>query len=369
MPVTLETELGLNDFRFFEMCDQGIVIFDGNSRVVLKSPLAFDNSCNSNDYHLFFLSKKNVNENDIFVVHDQANKKRLGWIFPVNALSSNNHDYYDNPHFLKYAYVGAKKAIDECGDHVYTRKADANDGVLEFSDIFDDATVLLVLYKEHVPAGLENNYELLTPSLFKHGYVSLKSGNPNDIELLIEAPEERKLNIQFVSQDVDNYKIIGEILDRSIAYEKRAIFKFFFMYQIFELLIDNIYKIEQRAVTKELIEAQGDSGKTKEVISKIQEFLSEKKRINLLFGEYSSVKGQLVELKHYCNDLLTILGKEEGGEAQDCFYKIRNFIFHQYRDFPREGEDCLSNIVAEVINILPELLSTFKVPNNGQRNL
>jgi hypothetical protein len=72
--------------------------------------------------------------------------------------------------------------------------------------------------------------------------------------------------------------------------------------------------------------------------------------------------GNLSQLKSMCNSLLTTLGIEEGLEFQHYFYKIRNFIFHQYRDFPTDGVNILEEIIKEFLDLMPQILSKYKYP-------
>ena len=50
-------------------------------------------------------NRRDYVENNIYQVFASPLNKRIGWIFPGQALFSSQHDYADNPFFLKYAYV------------------------------------------------------------------------------------------------------------------------------------------------------------------------------------------------------------------------------------------------------------------------
>ncbi|HCD1870870.1 TPA: hypothetical protein NBI88_005132, partial [Enterobacter bugandensis] len=57
-------------------------------------------------YNIFLYSKKDADEKEIAQVEIVTNrsKQRLGWLFPVLALISGEHDYADNEFFIKQAY-------------------------------------------------------------------------------------------------------------------------------------------------------------------------------------------------------------------------------------------------------------------------
>ena len=61
--------------------------------------------------HLFHNDYLNA-ENDIFQLYDYSSNTRIGWIFPIQALLSQDHNYAENEHFLKYAYVSFKKIVE-----------------------------------------------------------------------------------------------------------------------------------------------------------------------------------------------------------------------------------------------------------------
>jgi len=70
----------------------------------------------------------------------------------------------------------------------------------------------------------------------------------------------------------------------------------------------------------------------KEVLEKVQKH-TEKKRISLLVNKYTSVNSKLDSLKNFVTNYFW--RSEEGGiDFHHYFYSTRNFIFHQFRDFP-----------------------------------
>lgn len=59
----------------------------------------------SSDYDYKILYKKNYKENDIYQVIDGGLEKRIGWIFPVSSIISTSHDFANNPHYCRYAFL------------------------------------------------------------------------------------------------------------------------------------------------------------------------------------------------------------------------------------------------------------------------
>lgn len=352
-------------YQFTEYLDNCFLLkSDAGDEVAVKTPLLFDLSDKGKEYDIYFLAKKNIKESDIYQFYHGPSNKRIGWIIPVISLDSKDHEYAYNPHFLKYAYAGSVGALELLNDSVYSRAVyDGND--LTFSDIFHEATVLLVISKETLVDGVDFDIEKAYPGLIGHGYVKLSSFNPEDITLQVDIDLDIRLNIEFVSNEIHSYSLINELLNFSLAYERKAVFKFFYLYQIIELLIDSVFKCEQQILVDKLLTVKEDSAKTKDVIEEISRFVSERKRMSLLFKNYCKIDSALAEIKRLCNQFLSKIGRDQCEELSDYLYSIRNFIFHQYRDYPSAEESLLNEIVVEMLYILPFILSSYKKPTSN----
>lgn len=346
------TSNGANDFSI--KCESGRVV-----KVV--TPLHLDDSHKDMEFEIHFFAKKNLKENDVFHVYISKHDIRVGWIIPTISLVSDLHDFSDDEFFLKYAYIAIRESLISLNESLYTYSVPDDVDEVFYSKLFHEETAILVLSKTNLNNIDGFSIDRVFPSMLKHGYVSLSSRNPSDIHHESDAEISRRLNLDLVSTDIKSSSLIGELLNVSFSYEEKPVFKFFFIYQVLELLIDRVYQKEQESIVDELIAAKGDTGKTKEVLDKIQNLTSEKKRISLLINEYSKTSGDLVFLKTLCNELLVDLNRSQESSFEGYFYKIRNFIFHQYRDFPKQSEDKLNRIISEFVKFLPKLLSSFKL--------
>jgi len=172
--------------------------------------------------------------------------------------------------------------------------------------------------------------DMAIPSLIRYGFTKLTPKNPDHIELSANLLTDAKIKIYWTSKEIDSYPLISDLLTTHFSYEKNPAFRFFYVYQIIELLIDHVYKNENELLINELIAARGDQGKTKDTIDKIQKYNAEKKRLQLLVDEYTGIRSKLDPLKGLCNKLLKLLGREESQEFNVYFYSIRNFIFHKF---------------------------------------
>ncbi|WP_460158209.1 hypothetical protein [Pseudomonas sp. S3_C06] len=354
------------DLKLSTYSEDGFKLIDAHGiydDIHLSTPLTLDDSFDEKQFDIFFLAKRNILENDIYQVYDEIRKTRIGWCIPINALESIEHDYAANTHFQKYAYAAIKGALTNINDSIFTKTINIELNVkIRLSDILHSNTAILIISRETLVTDQPFKIECAMPSLIRHGYIKLSNLPPEEITLEGIKPDSGKIRLKLISEDLNNHQVINSLLHSAFAYETKAILCFFYIYQIFELLLDEIYQNEQSKIVEELIVAAGDSSKAKDALEKAQRISSEKKRIGLLAKEYSSSQGKLANLRNSCNTLLKTIGRNEGQNFEEYFYSIRNFIFHQYRDFPIDKEQLLHEVVYDIRDFLPDMLSSFKKP-------
>ena len=112
-------------------------------------------------YYLYN-EREDYGENSIYQVFIYPSNTRIGWIFPGQALISDQHDYAQDPFFLKYAYVALYKILqvyDDFGPNIICDK------------------VLLVIDSENtdrIPGFVLEDYII---SLYSYGYTFTGKGN------------------------------------------------------------------------------------------------------------------------------------------------------------------------------------------------
>lgn len=362
MPVEVSNGSNSNSYKFLTFSDGFFILRDEVSDVEIrvKTPLSLDASHSLDGFNLHFLAKKDVKESEIFQVHNDSGV-RIGWCIPVISLASDDHEYAEDQHFLRYAYAAVVHSLNKADKDIYQKSLSASYEEISMTDIFDESTVLLILSKTNLDNG-SFEFDRFSPALFKYGYTKLQSRNPNEIEYFAEAPNTKKLTIKSTSTDILNYQLISELLNFSVAYEKNAAFKFFYLYQILELLIENIYQNEQKIIINDLVSAQGDTGKTKDVLDRLQAFISEKSRIQKLENSYMSQHVNIDQLKSFCNQFLVLIGRKPGTTLATCLYPIRNFIFHQYRDFPKsdQANEIFEGVIKSALDVFIDMLASYK---------
>lgn len=354
------------DLELASYSEDGFKLIDSQGvydDVLLSTPLHLDTAFDEKKFDVFFLAKKDILESDIFQVYDETRKVRIGWCIPINALDSTDHDFSSDTHFQKYAFSAIKSALMSIDDSIFTKELDIGSNFqIRLVDIFHSDTAILIISRETLVVDRAFEIECAMPSLIRHGYVRLSNISPDEITLSGIRPENSKIQLKLISSDLGNHQVIDSLLHSAFAYETKAILCFFYLYQIFELLLEEIYQSEQLKIVNDLITAAGDSSKAKDALEKAQKISSEKKRIALLANVYSKSQGKLSNLKISCNALLKTIGRNEGKNFEEYFYSIRNFIFHQYRDFPIDKEQLLREVIYDVRDWLPDMLCSFRKP-------
>ncbi|MEX1214651.1 hypothetical protein [Saccharospirillum sp.] len=358
---------GINTtYSYSEFKDNEFILENNGSRINFKSPLELDPSFDNKEFDIHFLAKKNIIENEIFQVFlNTPSKKRVGWLIPAISLNSTDHDYSTNQHFLKYAFAAIKEILQSTDEQIFRNHLDSDQDDFTITDLLHESTAILIISNETLDDTHVFDIDRASPSLVKRGYIKLGQFNPDDIKLEIKSKDNNgKFYVDLLSKEINGYELISELLNSSVAFEKKPVFQFFLIYQVFELLIDDIFKNEQDKLIAELNNCRYDTGKSKEVLGKIQNYSSEKKRMELLVYKYSMRSDRMDDLKLQCNQLLGLINRDTEHNFQGYFYNLRNFIFHQYRDFPESGNSTLEELISTLLEVLSDILATYKVPSS-----
>ena len=89
----------------------------------------------------------------------------MGWIFPIQALLSDEHDYAENTFFLKYAYIAIYLLLNNI-DEENVRKSSE---VLKITDFYSEDAIIFVLCKSNCKQINDFCYEDYIVDLFGHG--------------------------------------------------------------------------------------------------------------------------------------------------------------------------------------------------------
>lgn len=322
-----------------------------------------DTSFENKEFHVHFLSKKGLLESEIFQVFDKFRERRIGWCIPVNALNSSEHNFATDEHFQRYAYIGLKNALNSIGPGIFTNFPCIDKGnTPSISGILPESTALLIISQETLDR--EFIISMWLPALANLGYFQLTNIAPENICIQRPKISESQISLTPISQEIGSLDYITAIYSRTLPFEKKSVFQFFYLYQIIELMMELVFKTEQAKLVQDIISAQEDTNATKEILDKANQNASEKRRMGLLARNYCCCENDFGSLITACNNLLRELGKSEGSNLETALYPIRNFLFHQFRNFPTTAEPALEDLIVNFSAFLPILLANFRYPAN-----
>lgn len=333
-----------------------------NIEIRLPYYLEINREFNPDDYILFLLFHNNLPENAIFQLYEKDINDRIGWIFPINALISSNHDYKDNIHFLKMAYVScinlAKGEI--CNNNQSNLIKLPNQNAAGLFDFFHQQTVIVILHKNTIQKILNFNFYNYLPCLYTFGYTLTfnpeKKVHQSKLSEFYEEGESirKRITLIPISIQIRDETFINKLFTEWLDSEHHKVMRFYLLYQVVELLIRRVFK---HKFQKTISVINPDKDDLFEVNKKIQELTSEKKRINCLISDYSGVNSN--ELKDLCVQFLNNTDYEESGLG-DLIYSIRSFLVHNYRELTENQKNLIDDINYWFENLIIKILLNYK---------
>lgn len=323
-------------------------------RLECVNNLALDDEYEPDGYCMQLFYTKTLNrENDIFRVFDKQEDISLGWIFPIQALVSNHHEYADNIFFLKYAYVATYLLLDHINEIDHKSSRD----FIDLTDFYSEDTMILVLCKSNCDSIDHFDLWDYIVDLYKYGY----SVTPDQVGTAREVSVTKNIHLRRISEDVKDKIFIIEIF-KSLLVQTGflPLAKFHMLYQIIELLIGDIFSYEFMDLNHKI---RQDTGNLFDLKNDLLEIAGEKYRVNKLFRDYAKISGSLRDrLMDVCNEILRASNKTEKKNAEESLYSVRCLVFHEYGSIPAASRNILDEINVIFEKVVIELLITFHIP-------
>lgn len=285
-----------------------------------------ENGENLKDYEFILLKKQDYVENDIFCLFYKNSETRIGWLFPIDSISSENHDCFSGdrrPHYEVYAKLAA--------DHLKVILA-----------LNTDNYHLAVLKKENLPRDCSTNSFIC--SLAKYGYnqstfddTRLYYSNKLCSEKINSAKESKKLVLK---PNFLDHNFIYDLFNH-LKVERHFYLRFILIYQLYELLIEKVFfaKISNFRDKKFNLATIRD---------KIGEISSERKLINILFESLKIDKNPesifLDSAREFLKEYKEISYLSSELSMPNIIYDIRSLLVHSFYKF-NSSHDLMSDFV------------------------
>ena len=315
--------------------------------------LQLDSEYNPSQYRYLFLhnEREDYSENSIFQVY--VDKQRIGWIFPIQALLSDQHDYAGNKFFLRYAYVAVWLLL----NNIKSENEQEISSEIFLDDFYDNSLTLLVLDNENI-SRLEGTFgiENYTISLYQYGYSWSGRGN---LDSQIEKPD-KIIHLKSIAKELQQTKYIYTMFEKEIPKIQEAFARFHTYYQIVEILISIVFEdkfktfVDLLKNSKESLFEQRD---------KLGNMILEKQRVKWLFAEYVSIpQTEKNILDEQCKKLLQENSKKAGVGMAENLYAVRCLFVHSMYTLNEYSHEILEDINKAFLEVIMEMLLTFKTP-------
>lgn len=324
---------------------------NASMHIQITTPLAVEKEYDPKDFTLFLLNNDECKENSIYQVY--CEKKRLGWIFPIQSLLSKEHDYHEDIHFLRYAYIAIYLLLE--GKDVTQTEVPVYKENLGIDDFYRSNSIVMILCNKNLNDIEEFDIEDCIVGLYKYGYSFVGKGN-TDGEMVVGD----KLKLERLPKELRGERFIVELFKDILAKEGSPLTRFHLLYQVIELLIGKIFDKELQKIVDILAQKSNSLFDVKEDLN---ELAGEKRRVKRLFNDCS---GELVNksaLMDKCNELLTCTEKKTQDKVEAAIYSVRNLLVHDYRSIPRNKQYLIKEINSLLLDNLIDILLTYKEPN------
>lgn len=308
-------------------------ISDGENKLSFEYIPKVYNDYLDSDYSIFlFYNEYLFAENNIFQIYLKETSKRIGWIFPIQAILSKDHDYSENEHFLKYSFVAFSSLISRA--YSQQQKTPGIKSEISLTDFYFDDTIVLVLCNEKINEINQFNIDDYLCSFSDFGYYRAL-GNPKekrniDTEITSHFNQFKtniRLTIDKTSELYAKHFFINELYKSLLYNNDHHLVRFHLLYQVIELLIERTFEMEFDLVIESF---QNNKISQFELKEKLNTTLNEKERIVKLFSRVQVTQNIADELHDVCNQILKEIESEKETLSLSL-YRLRNNVVHGYR--------------------------------------
>lgn len=324
--------------------------------------LDLDPEYDPKDFSYELLENKDSTENSIFTVEIKNGKgwERIGWMFPVQALLSIEHTQAENEYFLKYAYIATYLLLNskEC-----SFKVDETDLLQEIGleQLYEPRLNILVIDHNNCKAIGEFNLDNYIIGLYQYGYTW--TGTIHGMLSLPESTDHRPghLKLRRISNEIEHREIINMIFKEQLSNELHMLLRFYCLYQIVEILIQEIFEHKFRQLIEHIA---ADTENYFDVREDVSHIAAEKNRVNLLFNHYSKQidVSSREALNNECKAFLSLFGRKTAEDVSGNLYAVRCLLVHKmYTINSAETpiKEMINNINASFLSVIQNLLISF----------
>lgn len=292
---------------------------------------AVDKSFENKDMMIFFFHNTYLqSENDVFQVY--INNNRIGWIFPLQSIITEENDFSQNSYFNKYKYVTYKEILKN--NSSYKNFTPVSDNLYKLDDFFPDDIIILCVSVEKLSDDF--SIENYLPSLCNFGYYIqndnpyINSINNNKLPLFAEYKGKSKLKIEPSKVNIEEHFFIKNLYINHLKRIDDTTLKFFLLYQVVEYLIEKEFNIKFDKALEDYNNSRIDKNNFRE---KLNSYSKERNLIKSFTTDFSLPEKLSIDLSRDLRLMLDeLLPDYDKSDIGDLIYDLRNILIHRYRD-------------------------------------
>lgn len=333
---------------------------DAKSEILVEYSPKIDREFEGKPFEIFFFSNQYLNaENDVFEVNEKELKKRIGWIFPIQVLESNDNDFSDNKFLNKYKFPVFSQLLKGENPIKPSFKGGSN---YRLTDFFNEEIIVFVVSLETLPKGDELNILNYLPCFANYGYYPWNSEHHQHFaqqqSLAIKKRGDKKLHIRKASLDITQNQFLTDLYNIHLKSINHFLLKFYFLYQVIEFLMEENFNTDFNSLVDEYKQNHLSKNDLKE---KINSITRERGSISSLFEKATIPTSIETDFKRDCKALLENYYSKTPESLGDLIYDTRNLVVHRYREIiqKKENVELLDLITHELEVIINELIISY----------
>ncbi|OYU44357.1 MAG: hypothetical protein CFE44_13375 [Burkholderiales bacterium PBB4] len=305
-----------------------------------------------------FYANSKHNEAQVLTLRVERSKP-FGYFMRASTAFSKEAGYADQNWFQKAAVLTGYWAL----QYLDISDPPISEDRLNADNLFNDSISAMILNRDDaLKYGIEHQRQI-DAHLFSLGFMRVTLPNakewiPGKHAANRLANSGKNLNFLTIPLQTIHQKFLDEIFTKFIPQSTLPLARFFYFYQVIELLMEEIADASINASLARLTEYKENHNASlfRKEAQALQGAFKESARLNKLFGLPKNLPQEFSLLKAACEKTLRSIGSTIGNNTAELLYDVRNQMFHNYRFSGAAFEDSLPEINELLEVVIPDLL-------------
>lgn len=303
-------------------------------------------------------------ENDVFEVKESSISERLGWIFPITILESNDNDFENVKNLNSYKFIAYQKLL-EMNINIQPK---TNVSHYTLNEIFPES-IIFILSEDTISTIPNFKIKDYFFSLYELGYIKYRKGLSakgiyDRSGFLQEMRDTNRSSIKIKKSnfDIDSNQYIKKLfVNDHLLQSDSYLVRFIFLYQIIEHFISVEFEKQFSVCLEEYNQSIIGKNDLKESLGTVSK---ERTLIKLIINRIPLDNSLKVEFITQCDFLFEDLKfKPKQISFPDKIYDLRNIFVHRLRELTQKTEsmNCILEIFERIIINMLILYRDFDV--------